>query len=364
MKRNANFELFRIIAMFMITVSHLLGQGGVFVNTTVLEMKIALHFIESICNVAVNYFVLLAGYFMIRGSMGKLIKLLMQIQFYSLMVQLLALIKWDGNSLFFHAKEGFFPILLNQWWYMTCYVVLFLLSPLLNRMLEEISQTMLRHGVKLALILFVVFPTCSQLMGQSFLFGSMGDGFTVSHFIVVYCLGYYVAHYGQHWSKKGCLAVYMGSTAVICAINVWRDMKGQPLWYSYNNVFIIMQAITMLLLVKNLKLFGKKAEDHINRIASLTLAVYLLSNHKMLREWLYLSVCKTDQFYNSPMQIPMLLISALCILIVCMVIEAVRQYLDRRLKISERVTQIVFRLPWVQKVDKEYFLRVEVEGNG
>lgn len=356
MKRNANFELFRIIAMMMITISHLLGQGGVFMHTTLIELKIAIHLIEAVCNVAVNYFILLAGFFLIKASVPKLIKLCLQMQFYSILVELFVFVNWGSDkSILFIIKESIFPVLSNQWWYMTSYVVLFLLSPILNRILESAPRMQLKHGLQLSLLLFSIFPTCSQLLGQPLLFGNMGDGFTLGHFILMYCLGYYVAHYEQHWPRGGCLIAYIGSTAVIWIINVCRDINGQSLWYTYNNIFIIMQAVTFLILIKSCMPFSMRKGDYINRIAGLTLAVYLLSNHKLLREWLYVTICKTDQFYDTFMQIPILLISTLCIMTICMVFEAIRQSLERKLKVSERVTRIILSLKKVQKFDIEYF---------
>ena len=69
-KRQANFELLRIVAMLMIIVLHYLNKGELLTAYTTDRTVInyAAHLIEAFCIVAVNCYVLLSGYFLVESA--------------------------------------------------------------------------------------------------------------------------------------------------------------------------------------------------------------------------------------------------------------------------------------------------------
>lgn len=69
-KRQANFELLRIVAMLMIIVLHYLNKGGLLVDYTSdrTGVNYAAHLAEAFCIVAVNCYVLLSGYFLVESA--------------------------------------------------------------------------------------------------------------------------------------------------------------------------------------------------------------------------------------------------------------------------------------------------------
>lgn len=76
--RNSNIELLRIISMMMIMVLHFLGhsknvwEGGVSADMLLWNLN------ESICISAIAIFVLISGYFGIRFTFRKLLRLYLQ----------------------------------------------------------------------------------------------------------------------------------------------------------------------------------------------------------------------------------------------------------------------------------------------
>lgn len=360
MKRNSNFELFRIICMCMITISHLLGQGKVFENTSETEFVVSIHFLEAVCNVAVNYFVLLSGFFQIRTNIKKIVSLLLQLQFYSILSWGISCIFVDRNEFnLISLIRSIFPVLNNQWWYMSCYIGLVLLSPLLNKSLKSIGKQQLKIGLCIAVLLFSVIPTATQLLKVPIFLGSIGDGFTLSHFILLYSIGFYLACYIKNAKKTLCIAMYIFSTIIIGVINIRYSMIGGEPWYTYNNIFVIAQSIALLLLVqasgKALPLPAKT----VNRIASMTLPVYLMSNHKLIRSWLYLEVCQVDKFYNTPLQIPMILFDAIAIFAICISIEYIREEVEKLFLVSKKIANQIEKIPIVNKLELFYFIDSE-----
>ena len=89
-KRQANFELLRIVAMFMIITLHYLVKGSVAVPFAESDSGVNYFawLIEAFCIVAVNCYVLISGYFMVESvwKPGRVVSLLCQVLFYALLI--------------------------------------------------------------------------------------------------------------------------------------------------------------------------------------------------------------------------------------------------------------------------------------
>ena len=94
--RMANFELLRIIAMLMIIVLHYIVKGNM--SAELYDDGSAENhlwwLIEAFCNVAVNAYVLISGYFLVnaRWKVSRLISLICQVLFYSILTGVIAYI--------------------------------------------------------------------------------------------------------------------------------------------------------------------------------------------------------------------------------------------------------------------------------
>ena len=117
-KRQMNFELLRILCMYMIVVGHCLFHGRVTAKLGYGTMNyLASYLIQSFSVVHVNCFVMIAGYFSIdRGFRAeKMIRLWKQVAFYSVLIFLLyALFAPVTGSDLVHAV---FPISSRTYWF-------------------------------------------------------------------------------------------------------------------------------------------------------------------------------------------------------------------------------------------------------
>jgi len=99
--RQANFELLRIIAMVMVIILHYLVKGNVAVSMAEDGSAVNLFawFLESACIVAVNVYVLISGYFLVKAEwkLSRLVKLMLQILCYSIGVPVICLLLGVGN---------------------------------------------------------------------------------------------------------------------------------------------------------------------------------------------------------------------------------------------------------------------------
>ena len=95
-KRQANFELLRIVAMLMIIVLHYLNKSNLLLLFTQEQTAVnyVMHLIVAFCIVAVNCYVLLSGYFMVESAWkpGRVVSLAAQILFYSLLIPVVLIV--------------------------------------------------------------------------------------------------------------------------------------------------------------------------------------------------------------------------------------------------------------------------------
>lgn len=81
--------------------------------------------------VGVALFFMISGYFQIYKSTVSVRKVVYETVFYSVLLQLVALILKIGSL--GNIARGFFPISSGSWWYVSSYVVLMLCSPTINQ---------------------------------------------------------------------------------------------------------------------------------------------------------------------------------------------------------------------------------------
>lgn len=91
--RDANFELLRIIAMIMIIILHFNNGGNnILISVDKNSMQwYFFYFLEYSCIIAVNLYVMISGYYMIKSKIKikKMLMLELQILFYSILVYII-----------------------------------------------------------------------------------------------------------------------------------------------------------------------------------------------------------------------------------------------------------------------------------
>lgn len=88
-KRNSNIEFLRIIAMLMVVTLHMLNFGGLLEKSNTTTLKgFLIWFLESLCFVAVDCYVLIGSYFLSdsKFKIKRIIKLWVQTFFYSILM--------------------------------------------------------------------------------------------------------------------------------------------------------------------------------------------------------------------------------------------------------------------------------------
>ncbi len=168
--REFNIELLRIFLMLMIIGYHLIvrgaGVGGANDNYIITDnYSVAYILLKSFLVIAVNCFVFISGFYRISFRSRTVISLMLQTTFYALIIHL-------GFTLLTGAPFGlrllvniFLPLFNGTWWFITAYLGLYLVSPLLNKGIDSCTREQL-------LFVLVVFTVLNAFVG--FLFSSEG----------------------------------------------------------------------------------------------------------------------------------------------------------------------------------------------
>ena len=164
--RKSNIELLRIIAILLIISFHYVYKSEYIYSFDSLSFneyifKTFYFFGE----LGVNLFALITGYFLIKNkfSLKKLIKLILEVDFYYLLLIPVSIIfKIDTGLTFISIKDYFlmfFPIILNKYWFITAYLLVYCLSPFLNILINKMSQIEYKRLIIVVVLIWSIIPT-------------------------------------------------------------------------------------------------------------------------------------------------------------------------------------------------------------
>ena len=279
--RQSNYELLRILCMLMVMCGHLCGHRYASVTSVSGDDLVMLHFVRSFTKAAVDTFILLSGFFGVKFKLDRLLHLLFQIFCFSvLMFSVSVLLGWHEVSI---VKDFlvFFPVFSNQYWFITAYIILYLIAPFLNKGCENLSRQSYLFLLGIGFVLFYLWPSFTSLVNASYIIGDSGYG--IVNFVYLYFLGRYIK---LHGSLTHSFKFYFGLYLTSCLLLFLAHYSLSSLfgftftaYYAHNTIFILIGAILLFCSFSKLKF----QSSFINNLAKSCLAVYLI--HYAPRFW-------------------------------------------------------------------------------
>lgn len=226
--RVSNIELLRIVAMFLVVISHFYVHGRwPIVNE--LSINNIIIYCFDVGEIGVTAFVLISGYFLVNQSFDlvKLFKLVFQMWFYG--VALLVFAYAFGTreivgKLFWGSIIPFYS--LN--WFAKAYLLLYLLFPVLNIFLKKYTKEKLLKGIIGFSVLWNILPAFS-------LYEHGNQRITV---LFIYCIGAYFAIYGCQYlnNAKNAVALSLASyTVIVFSVTIiWQLSLNNSYWGGVN----------------------------------------------------------------------------------------------------------------------------------
>lgn len=292
-QRLSNIELLRIISMLMIIMLHLLSFGGMLKTYNTISAKaIFIWLMESLSFVAVNCYVIISGYFLVDSNfkLKKLLNIWIEVLFYSLIIYFTLIFT---NKIEFGYKallKSFFPILLRNYWFVSVYAILYILSPFINKLIHSLTKKQYSY---LVLIVFIFFSLWSTIIPPADTI-NYGGSYSISWFICLYLIaGYLKRFYSDKKTRKSiCLCVYfIASLLNVIAYFGIKKLNIQfvlpDFLYNYYSITVLIAAISLFILFKNLEIKNKFINKAINFFAPTTFAIYLMYENPNVRDILW-----------------------------------------------------------------------------
>lgn len=344
-KREANFELLRIAAMCMIIGLHYLDKGGVLgVFTEKSGIRGLLPWLfEAFFFPAVNVYVLITGYFLAEKEvkLGKLAPLWQQVLFYSLLLGILAYALGiaDLSELnIYRGKYYLFPVITEHYWFITSYILLYILLPFCNPALQKMNRKQMRNGL--------LFLLCLLSVSKSVLPLSLAidkNGYDVLWFLCLYITGAYYRRFGFPYltgRAKGILLYVLSSAAMFASAIILRAVYVKTghlkdiitYAYSYNHIFCYLAAVGLFVCFSEVRISSERAERVILGLAGTALGVYLLHEHMDFRYVWQQWFCVGEQAES--VLFPFFMCGTIAtVFLVCAAAERLRQFLFAKAKL-------------------------------
>lgn len=276
--RNSNLELLRIVCMLFIICHHwivfILDNCGYHVPLGDTKQDYTSVFLNSFFIIGVNCYVLISGYFGIKLSWKPIKKIVGACLFYGALCYFISLAIPPFNSegfSFLTLLERMYP---GNWWFLMEYIVLILLSPMLNKSIENIDSKTFRLYIILLLIVNVGIGYCLNDRVNK-------TGYNIMNFIMLYYIGRFLnRNFEQHVAylkRKWLWLVYILSSAMLfigfIILSKYMDSTRIALkWFGYNNPLVLISSVAFFLIFALTKM---KNSVVINTIAASTLVVYI-----------------------------------------------------------------------------------------
>lgn len=268
--RNSSFETLRLISIFLIIVMHV--SALIEYENLSLSNKLAVCTINSIGNIGVTCFVLISGYFGVKYSRKKLIKLTLTTTVYC---TLIAALRFGLFSV--QTANALLVVPSYNLWFITCYLILMILSPYLNEFCVLLKKKDYLRMLLYLFFLLCVFPTISIKGATNDIVLRQG-GKNLVYFLFIYLLGRYIfLHSRLILSRLKLGGIFVLSTLLIISLNIMVS------YYFHKKLFIFSFDCSPLILISSLCIFSifKSLEYHskiINWFASSVFGIYLLSD--------------------------------------------------------------------------------------
>lgn len=297
--RNSNIELLKIIAMCLIVTCHVVAElpnsGYVDFDDYVYEYylpssnleNLVLTIIHQLGYLGNTIFFTCSAWFLCqseRVNYRKIISLSLEIEVVSVLFLILGMVVNKGNIDIVLGIKMLFPHTFRLFWYLTCYIIIYLIHPTLNNIISSLSKR--RH------LIFVVLSSVT-FIGLNYLvqwyFGNVLISWIVLYFIVAYIRRYMLA-FQQNW--KANFVVFLLGVAGIIAVPLAINFAGINISklgtmslqrfddISRWNPFHIMVSISAYNMIYRLK---TTHNGLINYFASLSLLCFVMHSNRIMR---------------------------------------------------------------------------------
>lgn len=241
--------------------------------------------------IGVFLFVMISGWFLsveafnLNKLVKRILRLWIQVIFYSWVLLIIDMMfHYSGGLNLKKILYGIFPVFFNEYWFVTSFIVLMIMTPLLNKMIVRLRPTVLLTYIIFFLICSSILPILNDQ------FSPFGSSSNVCTFITCYLFVGYLHKYGLRLKNSILISVFF--LCVACEY-IPLLLLNDPIFTS--GIFPLIAAAGIFTVVTRLKSFHVAA---INFLASSIFASYLITENDLVRIPLWHKWLDVAQFSN------------------------------------------------------------------
>lgn len=357
--RESNYELLRIIAMFFIVVWHVIIHGNLLASTTG-KLNLLINALELFIIVHVSIFMLITGYFQSKSKFRfkKLLLLILEIWFYNFFINtfllLSGLVKYTNAE--YLSQIMFYNF--SSYWYIQCYIIVYLLSPFLNRLINNCSRREIKILIIILLCCFSIFPSLTFNLSYN------ATGSTLEHYILLYFIGAYINKYHLNDTflnkftvrKKRIVYLFIYFLTWLFNFSLFylssrlSNTNSSIVQYIcsflqftkfyYSRPLVIIQSLSIFMLFGTFHFKNKI----INKISGLTLGIYIIHEAIYLKSNLYIWLgIDGNGVINQKFIIVKVFVVSLIIFTGCLLLDLIR----------EKIFNLLLKLKMIKKLEKK-----------
>lgn len=299
-----------------------------------------------ITGVAVNCYVLISGYFLVKSNFkfDKIIKVWLQTVFYSFLICLILYLTGIVDINFKQLLASAAPVTCGAYWFVVKYIALVSISPFLSKLALILN----RRDYQLFLCVLAVL--CLQFFRYfpyGGIYGAMG-GFGFIWFIFLFFVAGYIrlyepfSRYSRYFGKcflLFCLILAVGILFRESLVLFWKDKLPSYTGTSYNG-FTFFSSVLLFLWGKYHTFSDNAFYRFIIKMAPYTFGVYLIHDNHYIRGLLWHQWIVPNYYLDSWMLLPIMAGSSVIIYLSCTFIDCLRDKLFSSLHIDNHLSTI------------------------
>lgn len=350
-ERNTSLDALRVLCMFLIVLGHAMVHGHVLDTLSPNSINYYIvNILRAFLSVHVNCFVLISGYFLCtyKFRLSKVFFIWWQTFFWSvtlyIFVCISGIVPFEIESLL----RACLPFTQQRYWFVTTYLLMYVLIPLLNAAIHTMSQR--QHAFFIATFFFIYIVLQNLFFWKKFTS-------TNSYDPLFFAFLYMIAAYFRLYPAKRTQLRYFLCYFLVCLFSaIWKigmelftnkivgESMGDSIFLSYSSITRVIASASLFRFFEGLSITNRLAQKVVTLLSSLTFGVYLIHEQPEIRAFLWEKLLRPGNYVQSPFLILFLLGIALFVFLLCALLEYLRNRVSELFSIRKLIIAISNRV--------------------
>ena len=206
--------------------------------------------------------------------------------------------------------KSMIPFWTGKRWFVRTYIILFLISPFLNKGLRELSKKSFEKILFILILFFSIWPSFFPYPPVT------DDGYGIINFVLLYTIGAYIRlHYKNDVKVWKYIFIY-----ILCILGTYLGRLYYGYTWTYNFITNIMGSVILFLIFSKLKIQSKI----INYIALFVFGIYMVHYDIQIQDFIYGKLLRCSIYSNSNGLIIHIIFSITILFLVSLLVDIIR----------------------------------------